>query len=202
MHAVHNRRITNSGPSGRYKVVKQQARFVRTTVSVPADLKKRMDKVAESVNWSALACRAFQDKLAEIAERKEKKEMGDVIERLRASKRKSDSEQSRDGYTAGQAWAERHAEAAELERLDSFVTCIEQDSSDWDGFLDASGSAYGPGERLYFALQPDDDGNRGAARDFWEGAARAEALDSLPGEFIRGFAEGALSVWHRVEDKL
>ena len=55
----------------------------RTTISVPLELKKRMDKVKEDVNWSALACRAFEQKLAEVASKKENKTMNDVITRLR-----------------------------------------------------------------------------------------------------------------------
>ncbi|MHC4179286.1 MAG: hypothetical protein ACYSWU_17370 [Planctomycetota bacterium] len=45
---------------------KRQVRSV-TSISVPPDLKRRMDKVKEPVNWSAVACQAFEQKLAEIS---------------------------------------------------------------------------------------------------------------------------------------
>ena len=65
---------------------RKQPSFFRQTVSIPIVLKQRMDKVAEPVNWSAEAGRAFEAKLAEISSRKEKQNMADVIQRLRASK--------------------------------------------------------------------------------------------------------------------
>ena len=46
------------------------AKHARTTISVPSELKARMDAVDESVNWSAVACQAFELKLAEITKRK------------------------------------------------------------------------------------------------------------------------------------
>jgi len=45
---------------------KKRPNTIRTTISVPRELKGRMDKVKEGVNWSALACQAFQTKLAEL----------------------------------------------------------------------------------------------------------------------------------------
>ncbi|MCK4414316.1 MAG: hypothetical protein KAY32_12290 [Candidatus Eisenbacteria sp.] len=177
--------------------------YARTSISLPQDLKERMDGVAEPVNWSALACQAFQDKLAEIAGRKERMEMDDVVERLRASRQKSDSEQSGEGYAAGQVWARKQAEAVELERLDSLDTRLERELLGWSGFLDCdSNSAYGPEELLYFEMHPDEDRDRTAATDFWEMTTGMKVSDGLPKEFIRGFVEGALSIWHQVEDKL
>jgi hypothetical protein len=55
-------------------------RFFRTTITVPADLKRRMDAVKEEVNWSALAASAFEAKLAEIAKKKEIKKMVNYFE--------------------------------------------------------------------------------------------------------------------------
>jgi hypothetical protein len=51
----------------------------RTTITVPQDLKERMDAVQVDVNWSAVAARAFEEKLVEIASKKEKREMSDFI---------------------------------------------------------------------------------------------------------------------------
>ncbi|MBU1702315.1 MAG: hypothetical protein KJ970_12030 [Candidatus Eisenbacteria bacterium] len=177
----------------------------RTTISVPADLKRRMDKVTEPVNWSALACQAFQGKLAEIASKKEKKNMSDVIERLRASKRSSDSECYKDGYAAGQEWAKNRAEARELERLDSLQARLAHEPSyGWNEYFDSDygSSAYGLGERLYFDLDPEYNGDRSAAKDFWECVVGEKISSDLPDEFIRGFAEGALSIWNEVQGKL
>jgi len=50
-------------------MIKKRVGVTRTNISIPADLKRRMDKVSEGVNWSALACRAFEDKVAEMETR-------------------------------------------------------------------------------------------------------------------------------------
>src|SRR5437879_3439244 len=55
-------------------------RSFRTTITVPADLKRRMDAVDEEINWSALAASAFEAKLAEIAKKKELKKMVNYFE--------------------------------------------------------------------------------------------------------------------------
>src|SRR5262245_14260814 len=96
---------------------RRSGNIYRTTVSIPQDLKARMDAVSEPVNWSQVAVRAFEDKLAEIASRKKEKTMSDAIQRLRASKLKGDDRRYREGHEAGWAWARDVAEAEELRRL-------------------------------------------------------------------------------------
>ena len=54
----------------------------RTSISVLRDLKKRMNKVKEPVNWSGIACRAFEIHLGDITAKKEHKKMSDVIMNL------------------------------------------------------------------------------------------------------------------------
>ena len=70
-------------------MAKKTSNTARTTISIPRALKSRMDEVTENVNWSAVAARSFEDKLAEIISRKEIREMEEVVERLRASKRRT-----------------------------------------------------------------------------------------------------------------
>ena len=74
------------------------SKHARTTITVPADLKARMEAIEEPVNWSALACQAFEHKLAEMIKQGGPKNMTDVVARLRASKDRLESEQ----YQAGQ----------------------------------------------------------------------------------------------------
>jgi len=173
----------------------------RTTISVPADLKRRMEKVKEGVNWSALACRAFEEKLGEIATRKVKKNMSDVIQRLRASKQQTDSVFYRDGFELGQDWARTKAEANDLERLELSRT---EAGRDWDTFFETGvGSAYGPDEVFAMVLLDKDNHDRTSMRECIEfnfGDTDANCLGSA--EFIRGFAAGALDVWSEVKDEL
>jgi hypothetical protein len=77
----------------------------RQTVYISMDLKQRMDKVAEEVNWSTIAANAFEQKLSEIAARKERKSMQDVIQRLRGLKVREDKQTYETGKRAGTRWA-------------------------------------------------------------------------------------------------
>ena len=150
-------------------------RSPRLNISVPQNLKKRMDKVREPVNWSALACEAFERELGEIASRKETKKMTDVIQRLRASRMKGDSESKRLGREAGQYWAKDRAEAHELERLKRLLA---GDSTTLKAILQAQDGAYSPGEILFFTISPENDKDRQSAKDFWEGYSDSEADDA------------------------
>src|SRR4051794_3333556 len=95
------------------------ARAMRTSVSVPPELKARMDAVDVAINWSAVACQAFEQKLLEVTSRKGIKDMKDVVNRLRASKQRKEEGRFQEGYAAGESWAKESAEVEELERLHS-----------------------------------------------------------------------------------
>lgn len=179
----------------------------RTTITIPNALKARMDKVREPVNWSALACAAFEAKLGEIAARKEKKNMEDVVSRLRASKRASDDTISKEGYSAGQRWAKNHAEAAELERIEALLDKLDGDAQHGrDDYFDDEtyNQAYSLAEVFYSVLSgiaPHMD--RDAAYEFWVNAAGESAAEhGPPAPYIRSFAEGALDVWEQVKTEL
>ncbi len=174
------------------------AKHARTTITIPPDLKARMEAVEEPVNWSAIACRAFEQKLAEIIRRKGPKDMAEVIDRLRASRRRHESEQLALGNARGQSWARDQAEVGELILLERLRD--ECGRRDWDGlFMSGEGDAYGSSEHFVFAIWPERDGDRGAATEFWE----MLGIEHHPqDDFVRGFAEGALEVWDEVKDRL
>lgn len=172
----------------------------RTTISVPSDLKKRMDKVKEPVNWSAVACLAFESKLGEIAARKEKKAMEDVIQRLRASKQKSDSELHIRGREAGIDWAKNNASFSELSKLHDYSEHMElyELAHDYQ-------QAFSPYEYVYFLIHPEDHGDRAACNDFWErtvGEGEGVKVNLIEPEFLLGFCCGALEVFQEVQEKL
>jgi hypothetical protein len=181
---------------------KSPERAVRTTISIPAELKARMDAVDEDVNWSAVACRAFEQRLGEIAARKQGKLMDDVITRLRASKQKFEDVRQKEGSEAGRGWAKDTAEVEELERLQ---TARNRDWRGWDEIFDNDdpNRAYGPGEIVVFLINPEADGDRDAASQFWEQAVGENSRDLMyDGSFVRGFAEGALNIWEEVKDRI
>lgn len=175
------------------------ASTVRVTITVPKDLKARMDAAEEAINWSAIASRAFEHKLADLISRREIRQMEDVVSRLRASKQKRDEGQFHVGFEYGKAWAESAAEAEELMRLD---TTGADRWADWFG--EDSNNAYSAGERFVFLIQPWNDGDRKMASDFWESMLANPDWEAQSGdpEFVRGFASGAHYIWSEVKDKL
>ena len=174
---------------------------VRNTISIPAELKARMHAVEEDVNWSAVASQAFEQKLAEIIQRKGVKDMGDVVARLRASKQAGETEQWTLGVGHGREYAKQAATAAELQRLERWRFSLSQD--EWEWCFQEDSSAYAVCERFVFVIQPDTDGDRRQADEFWEAAVGNDhaALTEDP-KYVLGFAAGALEVWGEVKDQL
>lgn len=178
----------------------------RMTVYIPDDLKARMDKTREEVNWSQLACAAFERKLGDIASRKARKNMEDVIERLRASKQSSGSARFRAGFEVGQDWARDSAEASELENLerlhDSAAGRTKYEKT-WIGIFDRSVDHDYDSlpEALFSQIRPADEDDSSEAEEFWERLGGHD-WEELPGSWYRGFCEGALDIWRQVKDKL
>jgi hypothetical protein len=177
----------------------------RTTISVPADLKARMDKVEEPVNWSALACRAFESKLAEIAAKRETKSMSDVVERLRASMRSKESQAYKNGFKAGKSWAEQDAEVGELARLEEWKDSIEREPSlpDWETYCTVPDprQRQGVGVTMTETITGETL-DRTGVRDWWEANMGYDSGKVEDGTFVRGFVDGALDVWEAVKDEL
>jgi len=182
---------------------KKRSGVIRNSISIPADVKSQMDKVEESVNWSALAVRAFQDKLAEISELQEIKTMEDVVERLRKSKRDHASERYKEGEEAGRHWANNDAEAHELRRLEDFCQSLWSENG-WDDYFSDPEGSYGTSQGLALTMLDIDlrmtgEHPRAAAEDFWECAVGSEELDN---DFLKGFSEAAIGVWQEVKGQL
>lgn len=154
-------------------VMAKKTGTVRTSISMPADLKNRMDKTKEPINWSGLACDAFESKLAEIAAHKEKKTMTDVLERLRQSKKDLEGDRYKEGREWGKSWVTHHADAEQLQRIAREAEC---NQGDWEGCFNGEFESIVDPD---MNLQIDDD------------------LINDP-EFVRGFVDAALEVWSQV----
>lgn|SRR5262245_37087507 len=181
--------------------------MARMTVYIPDDLKTRMDKTKEEVNWSQLACAAFERKLGDIASRKASKNMDDVIERLRASKQSSGyGGRFKAGFEVGQDWARETAEAKELENLERFreeAAKRTKYEKSWTGMFDLNiDHDYDSlGEALFYRIRPSADEDHSEAEEFWQGLA-GDDWEDVPASWYRGFCEGALEIWGQVKDKL
>jgi hypothetical protein len=195
-----------------YREMGKKLGFFRTTISVPRELKRQMDAVKEPVNWSAIACRAFEEKLAEIITKKEEKTMFAIIQRLRASKPDIIYQQ---GQADGRRWASERAEYEDLLRLERLYEA-KRAGRDWEDFFDRGYDEASVGEHLIQVVYPplspgickiggivgDPEGCSCAYNDFWKSYVGEDASKIDNPSYIRGFAEGALTLWREVKDKL
>ncbi len=181
---------------------KKYSSIHRQSVSISADLRRRMDQVKELVNWSDVAAKAFEAKLAEITARKENKVMTDVIERLRVSLRKEQGMSFNDGFEAGRKWAENDATAPELKRLESFENITKAKSpSEWQNWFLLCGT-HKPWLLLVSVIQDDKNAHPLTAQAFWKGLLGEASQEVNNGDFLRGFVEGAVDLWAKVQEQL
>lgn len=165
----------------------------RISVYLSDDLKKRMDKCREPVNWSQVASNAFELKLGEVAEVKEKKTMTDVVQRLRAAKIKNSGGKVKAAMPFGREWATEDAEPDQLERLAEYAES--ECAFDHTGVS----SAHSIAEHIAFAIL-DIEKDRQGAREFWQTAL---GIGDFPDDkTAEGFARGALEVWEAVRDQV
>jgi hypothetical protein len=156
-------------------------------VSIPTDLKRRMDKVADQVNWSAVAAQAFERKLGEISDKKETKSMQDVIQRLRGLKAAEGNKAFLEGKIVGERWARHTASPVEMQRLE--MNPLFGDL--FDGEPPARHS-------IFFAIRPDCNGDEHSSVAFWEdqGIRKDQQQDE---DFLRGWVDGVLGLWDAVK---
>lgn len=171
-------------------------------IIVPIDetLKKRMDREQEE-NWAQVATRAFEQRLAELFQKRTLTDMDAAIQRLRASRQDSDQSANGEGYRAGRRWAESAASFDQLKRLCELTDQLDSGhAGSWrDLFANNDVNALSTSDIVacYIQGQPP---NRDLARDFWR--STLERFAPPEPEFLHDFAEGATEIYHAVADKL
>jgi hypothetical protein len=154
----------------------------RVNVSVPDDLKERMDALADRVNWSEAARSAFEREIA-AASMPEDPDVDQVIERLRKSKADSWQANLKKAREEGREWAKKHASYNQLKTV-TRLKLTEQGkfASQFDGltFEEDSGEYGG-----YFTSRY---------------AYHEEPMP--PDDYVEEFVEGAKDVWREVADKI
>lgn len=166
--------------------------MARMTIYVADELKARIDDQKENVNWSEVACRAFEIRLGELAAAKQEKTMSEVIERLRASKLKSEDKMTAAGRESGRWWATHRAEYDALKRI------AEIDSRDF-----CSDTPWNNAKNLAAAILYADENRDDYDRDEVEQVIR-DVFDEVSesDEYLVGFIEGATEVFDEVKDSL
>lgn len=181
--------------------------FVRMTISIPADVRKRMDRCPKSVNWSAVAAEAFSVEADRHLSNKRKFTMSKVdLARLKKSLEDSESESYRDGRGEGFEWASKYADAVQLRRLQRYR---ETNDEVWEAHFNGDSSVafnhLGPLGSIAAAAisrtpmevdQRDTD-------EFYENTLGDDADGYLEdGEYMRGFFEGAIEAWQQAEAEM
>lgn len=167
----------------------------RMNVSVPRELKARMDVVGRAVNWSAVAQAAFEVKLQELESTKGVRSMNEVIQRLKAAADLEANEEHQEGRKAGERWARQRATPKQLARLWEAETT--------DGVIRGAPNHLGWPGLIHYVLSRVKEMDRSDIQAFWGRAIGVENVSRLHEvDFARGFVDGALSVWEQVRDKL
>jgi hypothetical protein len=204
---------------------------VRTNISVPRELKARMDGV-RGVNWSAVASEAFERKLLEVASKREVKGMDEMVARMKAAAALEANQDYQEGHRLGEKWAADKATPRQLRRLQAMVEDPNCSLGDWLNYVAADGMTVelmnqladnpeiapklaqagalpysgpmktGIGRSLYWRLFPDQSPDRSEIEAFWLNALDTRHQAIEVHDFARGFVEGALSVWEKVRGKL
>jgi hypothetical protein len=184
---------------------------IRVNVSVPRELKARMDAIEESVNWSGVAARAFEDELRRLQSERKAQKMDEVIARLKAAAEIEENEEYQDGFEAGQKWAKSTATPKQLRRLAEYVEGFETMSYDWwDVDEPRLMAPFGATDYFLFALFGRLGADNDAKKEFLQEKAEGFLEEALGDNILRfedvnffhGFGEGALDIWDKVEDKL
>lgn len=164
----------------------------RMNISLPDELKDRMDALKEPVNWSGVAAKAYLDKLEELDPTPREITMAEVVERLRASRSAHVTEPAvepsvdryGEGLIAGMAWAREVAEWPALMQLERIAGSAAPSQWKEEGDLV---------EAVQDAVAPDD------RASFWQERADNPAP---PTRYIHGFTDGALTILEEVKKRL
>ena len=99
-------------------------------------LKRRMKALGNEVNWSAVACAAFEARVNELTTETEVDSLDTVVERLKrfsTAETVRDSDAFESGVEAGKRWAMSAAAPGQLQRFENFRD--EHDEQQWKAFL-------------------------------------------------------------------
>jgi hypothetical protein len=171
---------------------KKRRGFVRTTISLPADLHRRMKSCGEDVNWSAIAAQAFAAKVDRIKTQQADVRIEDVVARLKSTRAQTGSELFEAGRLQGEKWARRQATADQLRRLWAKRREVRSmPGTSTENWLHAV-SDKPPAEVVANII--------GVEKREPQLAENARLMSSS--EYVHGFAAGAIHIWKQVAKKL
>lgn len=156
------------------------------TISVPPDLRERMDQASNhhTINWSAVAVQAFERQLGDLLQLKKEVDMTDVLKRLQAQDSLDENPLFQQGREAGEEWAKVCAMPYQLRRLGEFVS--------------ESGVGHTSSE-IVEAIEALESCDYYDHKNFWEGVF-GDNWERLANDrdAVAGFADGAYEVYRSV----
>jgi len=198
--------------------VSESQKAARFNITIPPGLKARIE-AAPPENWSAVAARAFEQRLLELESKKEVEGRRDLIARLKAADELDHNEDYEAGRAAGERWAQQEARPRQLRNIPQLRnlrrSMDESSASLPPGFAGvaqdaALGVGPGVGWHVYFGML----GRRAVtnwaevkaifaeAEAFWRGVLGDDNHRIESAFFGQGFVDGALAVWDAVKDQL
>jgi hypothetical protein len=160
---------------------------VKLTLSIPKELRERMNPFNEAVNWSELVRELIERKVTMLEQAKTKSKLSvEAIARLRASEEREADQDKAVGHEQGRLWAEEDAEVSDLRRLKAANE--RRDIPPWHD--------EDPGTALLAFLDPEREWDDHYRASFW--ADRA-GTDSPSLTFVEFFVQGALEVFREYE---
>ncbi len=160
--------------------------IVRLSISVPDELKAKMDKIESRVNWSSVAQTAFNKEIT-LQKPIEAGDMDQVVERLKASKEESIKNDFAEGIKYGAGWAALTASYEDLREIDK-IDVDNLCSVDKDRNL---------GILVDTIFDPDPD--RHDVEQFLSDHFSGERTSAAE---IKGFIVGVQAIWNEVADKI
>ncbi len=168
----------------------------RMNISVPRELKAKMDAATVTVNWSAAACRAFEVELLRLESERTVETMDETVDRLLAADELDSNETHQHGIELGASWAKEDGRPRDLRRLEKLDDDREDYIGIWDNGMNDSGIACGLCEWLCSG----DEYDNVNLDEFWEGILGKGGRELINDEnFARGFVKGALDVWAKAQ---
>jgi hypothetical protein len=168
----------------------------KVTIYVPDELKARMDRAGEHVNWSAAAQRVFELELKSTEWKMAENPSEQTVARLRASKEAYEDRISADGRAFGVLWARKGAGFDQLKRVAE---------TDW------SLSYSDPLPVVLESVIFDEEEDRNHRWELWKELVETWSTDGRehhpereePSDiWVHGFVEGAGEIWDEVADKI
>jgi hypothetical protein len=104
--------------------------YGRTTITVPARLQEEMRNTRTRVNWSAIACQAFEKKLEELGTVQDITSVQGAIERMKSLNEQEPTlidRERQSGKSAGIDWAMNDAHPSQIQRIEDFRHTVPDD---------------------------------------------------------------------------